>query len=195
MAKIKIPAVFTNYTWVELIALQDTDWWAGANFSYYQSLHTENDSKPYNLSSFKFGPFFSFDLPICDKTFTNRIEYNYNYDILSGDSFVRTHRIHARTSTDVLSWLNASIFYEVNFDDFFYRLRPANKYYLNRDAVQTKGGLRLRFKLPEHRYVYFGYDYTNNDAEGLLWNYDRNRLFAEFSNTFYRPRTKIVRTG
>ncbi len=178
---------FTNYTWVELVGLQDDGWRAGANFSYYQSLHTENDSKPFNLSSFDFGPFFSFDTPVSDKILKNRIEYRYIYDILSGESFVRTHSIRARTGADLVSWLNATIFYEVNFDDFFYRQRPANKDYLNRDAVRTKGGMRLQFNLPHRRFIYCGYDYTHNDSEGLLWNYERNRLFAELATPFFVP--------
>lgn len=178
---------FVNYTWVELIMLQDTDWWTGANFSYYQSWHTEHDLQPYNLSSFEVGPFFSFTVPVCDRKFTNRIEYRYMHDILNGDSFCRTHRIHLRTTTDVCSWLAASIFYEIDIEDFFYRLRQSNKDFLDRDAVQTTGGLRLRFDLPANRFIYCGYEYTHNESEGLLWNYERNRLFAEFATPLCVP--------
>ena len=173
---------FTTYTWLELIMFQDTAWWAGTNFSFYQSLHTEHESQRYNLSTFDFGPFISMDTNFYNKTINHRVEYRYIHDIQNGSSFVRTNRIRYIGSSFLTKWLYTSLFVEIDFDDFFYRkLSRTNKPFLNRDAVQTTAGFRTLFLLPRKQTLAFGYSYTNNDAEGLQWNYDKNRLFAEFA--------------
>ena len=173
---------FATYTWLELIMLQDSIWWSGVNFSFYQSLHTENNCERYNLSTFNFGPFISMDMNIFNKIVNHRIQYRYIYDLQNGSSFLRTHRIRYIASSFLTKWLYTSIFVNIDFDDFFYRdLSRTNKSLLNRDAVQTSAGFRTLFFLPNKQTLAFGYSYTNNDAEGLQWNYDKNRIFTEFS--------------
>ncbi len=186
---------FANYTWIELILLEQQAWWAGTNFSFYQSLHTENDSKEYNLSSFEVGPFFSFNLPVCSYDLVNRLEYRYIHDILNGHSFSRTHRLHYRVSSYVLKCLELTSFFQIDFDDFFYRGFRVNNDIFNRDAVQTQAGIRTKILLPESRYLYMGYDYTHNDSEGLNWNYERNRLFTEFVTPFLLPKLRLFVLG
>ena len=177
---------FATYTWLELIMFQDTKWWAGTNFSFYQSLHTEHDSQRYNLSTFDFGPFVSLDTDFYDKIINHRVEYRYIHDIQNGSSFVRTNRIRYIASSFLAKWLYASIFVQVDFDDFFYRnLSRSNKDRLNRDAVQTTSGFRTLFLLPNKQTLAFGYSYINNDAEGLQWNYDKNRLYTEFATPLF----------
>lgn len=177
---------FTNYTWLEFILLQEKDWWAGINASFYQSLHTENDSQRLNLSNIEFGPFFSFRMPLGSYTLTNRLEYRFIYDILNGDSFVRTHRLRYSVSSYMYQWMEVLLYSEVDFDDFFYR-SSADPDIFNRDAVQSESGIRFKFLLPEHRALYVGYDFTHNDAEGINWNYTKNRVFAEFATPFFMP--------
>jgi len=186
---------FATYTWVELAPIQLKEFDFGVSGSFYQSLHTEHDSKRYNLSSFEFGPFISHTIPLFGHDLVSRLEYSYIQDILNGESFSRTHRIHFRTSSYLMDWLYIALFYQIDFDDFFYRGRPSDNDILNRDAVQTQGGFRSRIHIANKRYVYFGYDYTNNDSEGANWNYDRNRVFAEFVTPTFVPKLDLYLLG
>ncbi|MEW6534778.1 MAG: hypothetical protein AB1454_04035 [Candidatus Auribacterota bacterium] len=171
---------FLTYTWVEYAALQDKNWSAGVNGSFYQNFHTENDLERYNLSSFKVGPFLSFSLPVCQYVLNNRVEYRYRQDILNGDSFARANQIRYEVSSYLQKWLELSIHTLVSFDDFFYRGTQSRKFLFNRDAVFSESGIRAKFLLPEHRMLSLGYDYGHNDAEGTNWNYEINGLYAEF---------------
>ncbi len=191
----KDSARIATYAWVELAPIQIKEFDLGVSGSLYLSMHTENDSERYNLSAFEFGPFISHTVPLFGHDLVTRLEYAYLHDILNGDSFSRTHRIHFRTSSYLMDWLYIALFYQIDFDDFFYTGRPSDNDILNRDAVQTQGGFRSRIHIQSKRYVYFGYDYTNNDAEGANWNYDRNRLFAEFVTPTCIPKLDFYLLG
>lgn len=178
---------FASYTWVELIMLQDQAWWAGVDGSFYQSLHTEDDCKQFNLSGFEVAPFFNFILPVSTYALNNRVEYRYIDDILNGHSFCRTHRIHYHVSSFVRRWLEMLVYTQVDFDDFFFRGLRVDKYLFDRDAVKSESGFQATIFLPEKRTITMGYDFTHNDSQGMNWNYTRNRIFAEFMTPFIYP--------
>lgn len=178
-------ARYVTYSWLEYTAFNQKPYSGGVIGSFYQSMHTESELQRFNLSSFDFGPFFTFDVNIKGRNFQNRVEYRFLFDVLNGESFCRTSQVHYRVATAITNWLDGAIYTQTNFSDFFYRDSLRNEKFLNRDAVNTESGIRLTVKLPRNMYVYTGYDYTNNDAEGTNWNYSRNRIFAEFATPVF----------
>jgi len=178
-------ARYVTYTWLEYTAIKQKPYTGGIISSFYQNLHMESELQRYNLTSYDLGPFFTFDIPFYGHNLSNRVEYRFMFDVLNGESFSRTHRIHYRVSTDITNWLDATIYTQTDFDNFFYRDNLQYENLLNRDAVQTESGIRATIKLPRKMYIYTGYDFTNNEAEGTNWNYTQNRIFSEFATPVF----------
>lgn len=176
---------FVTRLWMQYLALQEEIWSAGLTGSAYQSFHTEEDSERVNLSSFRFGPYAELKTDFFEHDFTHHFEYNYLYDILNGDTFVRAHRLHYRAWHYPLQTLKMIYLAQVDINDYAFRGARAGEELFNRDSVTTTIGIRAKILLPKKQWLYMGYDYENNDAEGTNWNYDKNRFFTEFATPFF----------
>lgn len=171
---------FTEYASIGLRTRQLGKWSFGAYFSTYQSQHTKRDLRQFNLSTFDVSPYINYTTTVLGKSFSPTLSYNFNYALLDYDSYSTSHTITASLNTGFTENTLTMPYYSLSFYDFDDEgFDPAIS---SRDATGNAVGIVQYFFLLERAVnIWIAYQFEHNDADGLNFNMNGNRIGAGFS--------------
>lgn len=182
---------FTEYASLGLRTKQLGNWFFGADFSTYQSQNTKQELREFNLSTFNISPYINYTTTVFGKPFSPIVRYNFNYALLDYDSYSNSHSISASLNTAFTEDTLTIPFYRITFDDF--NDEGFDPSISSRDATNNAVGLLQYFFFMQRALnVWIGYEFQNNNADGLNFNYNGNRITGGVSvPIFWNIRTDL----
>lgn len=175
---------FTEYASIGLRTKQLGNWFLGTDFSTYQSQNTKRELREFNLSTFDISPYINYTTTILGKAFSPILRYNFNYALLDYDSYSNSHSISANLNTAFTENTLTVPFYRLRFDDF--NDKGFDPSISSRDATNNAVGLLQYFFFSQRAVnVWLGYEFQNNDSDGLNFNYNGHRVTGGFSVPVY----------
>lgn len=175
---------FTEYASLGLRTKQLGNWFLGADFSTYQSQNTKDELRKFNLSTFNISPYVNYTTTILGKPFSPVLRYNFNYALLDYDSYSNSHSISATLNTAFTESTLTVPFYRITFDDF--NDEGFDSALSSRDATNNALGLlQYIFFMERALNVWIGYEYQNNNADGLNFNFNGHRITGGVSTPVY----------
>ncbi len=156
------------------------NWVMGAEFSTYQSQHTESDLDDFNVSTLNISPYFNYTSTLLGRPFSPYLRYDFYYVLLGGDSFSNSHIINASFNIGITRNTLTVPFYLLTFYDF--DDEGFDPDISSRDAVNNAVGIRQYFFfLQRATNIWFSYEFQRNDADGLNFNYNAHKVGGGFS--------------
>jgi hypothetical protein len=175
---------FTEYASLGLRTKQLGKWMLGSYFSTYQSQNTKKSLRDFNLSTFNISPYINYTTTVFGKAFSPTLSYNFNYALLDYDSYSNSHTITATLNTAFTVNTLTMPYYRLSFDNF--NDEGFDPSISSRDAVNNAFGIvQYLFFLERAVNIWLGYEFQHNDADGLNFNYNGNKIGAGFSVPIY----------
>ncbi|GJM15785.1 MAG: hypothetical protein DHS20C13_11120 [Thermodesulfobacteriota bacterium] len=175
---------FTEYASLGLRTKQLGNWFFGTDLSTYQSQNTKQELREFNLSTFDISPYINYTTTVLGKPFSPILRYNFNYALLDYDSYSNSHSISATLNTAFTENTLTVPFYRLRFDKFDDEgFDPSIS---SRDATNNAVGLLQYFFFMQRAVnTWIGYEFQNNNADGLNFNYNGHRITAGVSVPVY----------
>ncbi|MEM7008791.1 MAG: tetratricopeptide repeat protein, partial [Thermodesulfobacteriota bacterium] len=171
---------FTEYASIGLRTKQLGNWFLGTDLSTYQSQNTKSELREFNLATFDVSPYINYTTTVLGKPFSPILRYNFNYALLDYDSYSNSHSISATLNTALTENTLTVPFYRLRFDSF--NDKGFDDSISSRDATNNALGFLQYFFFNQRAVnVWAGYEFQNNDADGLNFNYNGHRITAGIS--------------
>ncbi len=160
--------------------LRKGGWKARAELSSFQSQHPEGDLNDFNLSTFESALDLSYATTLGKKPVLPGLRYSYKPVLLHGSLFSRSHVVSPVLHASLTARTTTSLSYRLTFDDF--SDDGFDETISSRDALNHAFGItQYLFFARRRAYLWAGYEYRLNDAEGLNFDFRGHRGTAGLS--------------
>jgi len=169
-----------GFLWGEYRFLQGRHLLAGVRGSFYQSMHTSLHD--YDVTDTAASLYWGYRGEVKGFPYKVEADYVYEYTWLDNRSYLERHSSIALFDFSETPYLLTQGTYRLQAKNYFNQpfLGPAN----DRDALNHRAGLtQYLFFSEQTRYIYGGYFFDLDDADGSNWDYDGHF----FSLGFYTP--------
>ncbi len=178
---------FFQYLAAGYTAFQKGGWRARAEASTYQSQHLDEGLGAFNLSSFDAGLNIDYAGHWLGKSGLAGLRYDYRPVLLEGDRFSDSHHFTSSLDVETSDATTLRLFHRLSRDDF--SADGFDPGIASRDALANAVGVTPHLFFNERQgYVWAGYEYQSNDAEGLNFDFHGHQasggLSAALSGAF-----------